>query len=123
MKLTDITQPNWTLSLKKAGEVVTGVDAISQNIIVIAKTQRGTDPLRPNFGTDFISMIDGPVNERVPVFIKDLVDSVAIWETRADITNVSYNIGSDGRVDFEITWTERDTETTTTTKFTINGTN
>jgi phage baseplate assembly protein W len=123
MKLTDITQPNWTLSLKRPGEIVTGVDAISQNIIVIAKTQRGTDPLRPNFGTDFISMIDGPVNERVPVFIKDLVDSVAIWETRADITNVSYSIGSDGRVYFEITWTERDTETTTTTKFTINGTN
>jgi phage baseplate assembly protein W len=123
MKLTDINQPNWTLSLYRPGEIVTGVDAISQNIITIARTQRGTDPLRLNFGTDLIGLIDGPINERVPVFIKDMTDSIGIWETRADITNVSYKINADGSVDFEVTWTDRDTGVIATTKFTINGTN
>lgn len=122
-KLSDISQPNWTMSLYHSGKVVEGVDEISQNIIVIVRTQKGTDPLRPNFGTDLMASMDRPVNERVPQLIKDVVESINIWETRIDVTNVAYRINGDGGVDLEIEWSTRVGELTATTKVTINGAN
>jgi phage baseplate assembly protein W len=122
-KLSEISQPNWTMSLSKQGEVVQGIDEISQNIMVIVKTQKGTDPLRPDFGTDLLGSIDRPLNERVPQLIKDIVDAVNTWETRAEVKNVSYKITGDGGLELIISWVDRVSGIPGKTKVTINGTN
>lgn len=122
MKLSDITQPNWSLSSEAIGEVVQGVDEISQCIILIVKTQKGSEPLRPDFGSDLFLYIDRPINEALPKVIKSIVDALATWETRIEVTKVSYTVNG-GETDFIIEWSEKITGQTETTKVTVNGAN
>jgi phage baseplate assembly protein W len=122
MKLADIVQPNWSLSLIDPGKVVEGVDEISQCIILIVKTQKGTDPLRPDFGSDLFLYIDKPISEALPKIIKSIVDGINLWEQRVEVTKVSYSIDI-GTTDFIIEWKEKITQQSETTKITVNGTN
>lgn len=121
-KLSDITQPNWTLSLFNQGEIVEGVDEISQCILVTVLTVVGSDPLRPTFGTPLLLLIDRPVNEVLPKMIKAIVDGINTWEPRVDIKTVSYNVQM-GSIDFIIDWKEKVSDQPGTTKITVNGTN
>ncbi len=122
MKLVDIVQPNWSFSLDAPGEVVEGIDEISQCIIVIIKTQKGSDPTRPDFGSDLFLYIDKPMTEALPKVIKSIVDGVNTWEQRVEVTKVSYSINV-GTTDFAIEWREKITGQTATTKITVNGAN
>ncbi len=122
MKLADIVQTNWSLSLDNIGEVVQGLDEISQCIILIVKTQKGSDPLRLDFGSDLFLYIDKPISESLPKVMKSIVDSINLWEPRVEVTKVFYSVNS-GTTDFTIKWTERITGQTSTTKITVNGTN
>lgn len=121
-KLSDITQPNWTLSLFNQGEIVEGVDEISQCILIIVLTVEGSDPLRPTFGTPLLLLIDKPIAEVLPKMIKAIVDGIALWETRVDVKTISYEVGV-GSIDFIIDWAEKISEQPGTTKITVNGTN
>ena len=122
MKLADIVQPNWSFSLETIGEVVQGIDEISQCLILIVKTQKGTDPLRPDFGSDLFLYIDKPISESLPKVMKSIVDGINLWEPRVEVTKVSYSVNG-GTTDFSIEWTEKITGQTATTKITVNGTN
>jgi len=122
MKLADIVQPNWSLSADAIGEVVEGVDEISQCIILIVKTQKGSDPLRPDFGSDLFLYIDKPINEALPKVMKSIVDALNTWETRIEVENISYSVDV-GQTTFDIEWTEKITGQTATTKVTTNGAN
>lgn len=122
MKLADIVQPNWSFSLETIGEVVQGIDEISQCLILIVKTQKGTDPLRPDFGSDLFLYIDKPISESLPKVMKSIVDGINLWESRVEVTKVSYSVNG-GTTDFSIEWTEKITGQTATTKITVNGTN
>jgi phage baseplate assembly protein W len=104
MKLSEIKATNWSLSLATYGEVVQGLTEISQAIHVIVTTQRGSDPLRPSFGSDIYLYIDRPVTEAIPRMIKAAVDAIRIWETRVKVTRVTYNLDVDGLVEFTIEW-------------------
>ena len=44
------------------GRVVMGVDDVDQCIAIILTTPKGTDVLRPTFGTDLWKYIDAPIN-------------------------------------------------------------
>jgi phage baseplate assembly protein W len=123
MKLSEIKATNWSLSLATYGEVVQGLTEISQAIHVIVTTQRGSDPLRPSFGSDIYLYIDRPVTEAIPRMIKAAVDAIRIWETRVKVTRVTYNLDVDGLVEFTIEWEENTTQVTSSTKVLINGTN
>jgi len=57
--LADITSADWSLMLDSPGQpgagignVVMGVDDVDQCIAIILTTPKGTDVLRPTFGTD-----------------------------------------------------------------------
>lgn len=123
MKLSEIKATNWSLSLQNYGDVVQGVAEISQSIFVIVTTKKGTDPLRPEFGSDIYEYVDRPITEAVPLMIKAAADAIALWEPRVKITRVSYSLDVAGAVDFIIEWVEITTQTTSSTKILINGTN
>lgn len=120
MKLKDIRSRNWSLSLDAYGRVVEGIDDISQCIIVIVTTVKGTDPLRPEFGSDLFSYLDRPISEAIPQMIRSSVEAIGIWETRVEITKVSF-AQDGGAVEFTFDWQEKTSSQTGSTKVLING--
>lgn len=123
MKLADIKQPNWSLSLEHDGKIVEGLDEISQCIRIITTTKKGSDPLRPGFGNDYYLYIDRPINEALPRMIKSTAEALERWETRISVTKITYNTDVIGAVEFTIYWIENTTQQTSSTKVLINGTN
>jgi phage baseplate assembly protein W len=123
MKLSEIKAKNWSLSLTGYASVVEGLAEISQSVFIIITTRKGSDPLRPTFGSDIYEYIDRPINEAIPRMIKAAVEALEIWEPRVKVTRVGYNLDVDGLVEFSIEWTEQTTQATETTKILINGTN
>ena len=60
--LNEITYVDWQYKLNKIGSVAEGVEDINQCIAIILLTQKGSDPLRPTFGSDIYKYIDYPIN-------------------------------------------------------------
>ena len=60
--LNEITYIDWQYKLNKIGSVAEGVEDINQCIAIILLTQKGSDPLRPTFGSDIYKYIDYPIN-------------------------------------------------------------
>lgn len=101
-KINDIKAVNWQLSVNKIGEVVEGIEDLRQCIQIILTTTKGSDPLRPLFGSDIWRFIDTPVTTAVANISAEIIDSIGKWESRVNVEKLSYNIvGS--RMDFELT--------------------
>jgi phage baseplate assembly protein W len=106
MELAEIRSADWQLSLTTPGDVVQGIADIQQCVHIILSTQKGSDPLRPEFGTDILRYLDRPVNEAVPNMIREMMDAVNTWETRVKITKIEHEIDktNPGKITFKITW-------------------
>ncbi|HAH9251979.1 TPA: baseplate protein, partial [Escherichia coli] len=55
MKTTSVF---WQPALQAPGEIVRGLDDIRQSIQIILRTPRGSDPHRPEFGSNLHLYID-----------------------------------------------------------------
>ncbi len=100
-KLQDIKSVNWQLSNKLLGEVVEGIADIRQCIGTILITTKGSDPLRPLFGSDIWQFIDKPVTVAAPNISAEILDAISKWEPRVIINSIFYTING-SRIDFEI---------------------
>ena len=89
---SDILSPVWTLSRNGGGAVAEGIDAIKQCIDTIIRTTKGSDPLRPDFGSNIYLYQDAPVNVAVPSIKKAIIDSITTYEPRVKITTISHVI-------------------------------
>jgi len=101
-KLIDIKATNWQLSNQMIGQVVEGIDDIRQCIGIILTNTKGSDPLRPLFGSDIWRFIDSPINTAVANISAEIIDCIGKWEQRVIIKELTYNI-SGSRIDFELT--------------------
>lgn len=101
--LEDVVSNDWTLSLQQPGELVQGIDAINQNILVILTTVPGSDPLRPEFGADIFRYLDQPVNIALPNIIREAVNAIRTWETRVEITKIQRRV-ENSRIFLNIVW-------------------
>ncbi len=90
--LSDIKTINWQLSTAKQGDVVQGIDDIKQCITIIVTTQKGSDPLRPDFGIDIMSYIDLPMSVVVPKLTNEILVQVAKYEPRCKITSFNRSV-------------------------------
>lgn len=95
MTLADINSADWSLKLDTPGEpgsglgnVVQGVGDVDQCIAIILTTPKGTDALRPTFGTDIWSYIDAPISEAGPAIVRETTQSIMQWEPRVKILSV-----------------------------------
>lgn len=68
--------------------VVSGVDDIAQCMRIILETPKGSDPLRPLFGSDVYLYIDRPLPSSVPNIVRDAWDAIATWEPRAVVERI-----------------------------------
>jgi phage baseplate assembly protein W len=93
--LADITSADWSLKLDTPGQpgsglgqVVQGVGDVNQCIAIILTTPKGTDVLRPTFGTDVWRYIDAPINEAGPAIVREITQSITQWEPRVKVLSV-----------------------------------
>ena len=86
--LSQIKSPVWTVSIAGSGTIAEGIAAIRQCIDIIIRTTKGTDPLRPLFGSDVFKYQDAPVSIAIPNIKKAILEAVSIWETRVSISKI-----------------------------------
>lgn len=87
-----------------ADALVEGYDDIGQCIKIILLTRKGSDPHRPDFGSDLWRYIDYPQNRAVPHLVREAVDALRRWEPRLTgvTVSVAHNIGN---IVLTVTWT------------------
>ena len=90
--LNEIKSVDWQPKLNQIGNIVEGIEDIDQCIKIILMTRKGTDPHRPEFGSDIWKYIDYPINEAVPNIIREAFDAIALWETRVQINSITAQI-------------------------------
>lgn len=73
---------NWQVSITTPGAIVEGVEDIAQCVYVIITTVPGSDPLRPDFGSNLHEYIDKPINEVQPLLIYAISEALKKWEKR-----------------------------------------
>lgn len=101
--LPNINTTDWSLSTGAADELVVGIDDIAQCIDLILRTQPGTDPLRPKFGTRYIDHIDTPINIAAPRMVNEIVNAIELWEPRVVIREVKWSV-VEAQVIYQVDW-------------------
>ena len=94
---------HWSPKLGSPGETVTGLDDIAQCIRIILETPKGSDPLRPLFGSDVYLYIDRPLPQSAPHLVREAWDAIATWEPRAVVERVQVTPGNAHAV-IEVFW-------------------
>lgn len=101
--LNEIQSAEWSLSIAGLGEVVENFDDVNQCIVLILNTAKGSDPLRPAFGSDMWRYMDYGIDTAAPLMVREILASLGTWENRIRVTQVGYAIGKE-KVIFEINW-------------------
>lgn len=99
--LNDIKSVNWQISVNGIGEIAENIADIRQCIGTIITTTRGTDPLRPEFGTDIWKQVDKPVTVAAPYIVKEILRGIQLWEPRVRVQKLIYTIDQE-RILFEL---------------------
>jgi phage baseplate assembly protein W len=103
--LPDIKSTNWQISTAGFGIIAEGLEDIRQSIDLILRTSRGSDNLRPQFGSDIYQYVDSPVNVCIPNVKRSILEAVSIWEKRVKIVRISHKLEGDGsNIIFNITY-------------------
>ncbi|WP_339079026.1 GPW/gp25 family protein [Pseudomonas sp. TMP9] len=100
---TSITSAHWQPALGTPGEVVEGLRDIDQAIRIILITPRGSDPHRPEFGSDIHLYIDWPTNRVVPHLVREAVEAIRRWEPRVTVVTVLVEIVEE-RITLRVQW-------------------
>jgi len=88
---------HWQPALGGDG-TVTGLDDLRQAIAIILRTPRGSDPLRPEFGSNLHLYIDYPVNRARPHLVRETVAAIRRWEPRLSVVHVVVSQVGDAQV-------------------------
>lgn len=77
---------NWQVSISDPSQIVEGVDDIAQCIHIILTTIPGSDPLRPEFGSDVYQYLDKPLDIVRGKIIYAATEAIGRWEKRIEVT-------------------------------------
>ncbi len=93
---------HWQPALGSFGIVETLAD-IDQAIRVILRTPMGSDPHRPDFGSNLHLYLDYPVNQAVPHVVRETVEAIQQWEPRCNLVKVTPTI-EESRITLRVQW-------------------
>jgi len=66
------------------------IKSIQQNIRLILTTPKGSDPLRPDFGSNVQGMLDQPLTSNLAAqFQAEIADCITAWEPRVEVREVN----------------------------------
>ncbi|MDR1311094.1 MAG: GPW/gp25 family protein [Burkholderiaceae bacterium] len=104
--LAEIQSLHWQPALGADG-VVENISDIHQAIHIILRTPKGSDPLRPTFGSNVWQYIDHPVNRVVPYLVRESVDAIQEWEPRCELVKVIPTI-DESHITLRVQWKLKD---------------
>lgn len=105
---TQITHIHWQLSPDiSSNTAITGEEDIHQCISNILATRKGSDILRPEFGSHHFDYIDQPFDVAVPNIVREIWTALERWETRIVVQSVDVT-GEAPHFYFDIRWCLRD---------------
>jgi len=88
--------------------MLTGVEAIRQSWAIILNTVKGSDPLRPTFGSGIFEYIDKPITLFMGDFISQVITDLERWETRTTISQVKVTL-QDNKIALNISGLQKST--------------
>jgi len=88
---------HWQPALEGEG-FVEDLEDILQCVHTILKTPKGSQPLRPDFGSDVHLYLDWPVNQARPHIVRESVEAIRQWEKRVDIKRVDVSLEGDSNM-------------------------
>lgn len=118
--LIDIKARDWQVSIAGSGVVAQGLDDVQQCIDIILRTQKGSDPLRPQFGSDIYNYIDKPAPVAIPNIKRCIIDALELWEQRIQIVSITH-IQLAHNLQFFITYTVVDDDLEQTLQLYLGG--
>lgn len=80
---------NWQVSMEDPAKIVEGVDDIVQSINIILTTIPGSDPLRPEFGSNVYQYLDKPLPSVMGKIIYEATTAIGRWEKRLEVTRIT----------------------------------
>jgi len=102
--LQNINNSIWGISTIGYGVIVEGIAAIRQRMDLAIRTTKGTDPMRPEFGSYVYKFVDFPVNVAVPNIKKELLVALQLWVPEIKVTSIRHTFENDYNPIFEITY-------------------
>lgn len=82
--------------LGSPGEYVTGLDELVQAVDVLFGTPEGSVPGRPSYGFRVLELVDLPVTEVQPIFMREARRALVVNEPRAILVSVEVLGGDQG---------------------------
>lgn len=76
---------NWQISLEDTSQVVEDLEDIGQCVYTILATVKGSDPLRPAFGSDVYKYLDLPVQAANLKLMAEVYYALERWEKRITV--------------------------------------
>ncbi|WP_432219739.1 GPW/gp25 family protein [Pseudomonas kribbensis] len=67
---------------------------IDQPLRIILTTPKGSDPHRPEFGSDLHLYFDWPTNRVTPHLVREAIEAIRRWEPRVSVIQVSTQINA-----------------------------
>ncbi len=83
---------NWQVSLSCPTKTVEGIEDIAQCVYLILTTIKGSDPLRPDFGSNVYLYLDKPINEMQPMLVYAVTEALQKWEKRIEVKKCKLEI-------------------------------
>ena len=90
--INEIESVNWQVAVSGTGDIAEGISDIRQCVGIIITTSKGSDPLRPEFGTDIYKLVDKPVNVAAPAIVKEILTALQLWEPRIRVKRLVYTV-------------------------------
>ena len=103
VEVRNIRALHWQPTLNADGEVVEGLADVAQAIRIILTTPKGSDPQRPEFGSDIWQYVDWPVTEARPPIAREVREAIRRWEPRAVLLSVDVR-PANGRLWVQVRW-------------------
>lgn len=103
IQLTEINSLHWQPALGGEG-VVENLDELNQAIQVILRTPKGSDPLRPEFGSDLHQYLDYPINRARPHVVRESIEAIRRWEPRVTVDHVEFYLVDAAHVAIRVVW-------------------
>lgn len=101
---TNFKTPNWAIYRHDAAGVVTDEDEVNQTIVTICTTVPGSDPLRPEFGCNFLPCLDKPLTTAGPLLRSRITAALATWEKRIKIVSIDVAGDLNGVLTITLVW-------------------
>ena len=100
-KLQDIKATNWQLSVNGLGQIAEGIEDIRQCIGIILTSTKGSDPMRPQFGSNIWQFMDDQITTAIADMSAEIIDCITKWEQRVVIKKLTYE-ATGSKIDYNL---------------------